>query len=197
MVYTLAHMKKNRKCADFTYIAFNKPYGCLCQFSGEEGDLTLGEYNFPPDVYPAGRLDKDSEGLLILTDDGVFNQKIANPSSNKEKVYWIQVENIPSPESLKALQEGVEIKGRKTLPCKARIIQPQLEERDPPVRFRKFIPTAWLEIVLKEGKNRQVRRMSAKIGHPTLRLIRAQIGKLKLADLKPGQWKRVSPNEIL
>ncbi|MCO4755549.1 MAG: hypothetical protein KC478_13800, partial [Bacteriovoracaceae bacterium] len=112
-------MKKNWK-----YIAFNKPYGCLCQFTGEEGDLTLAQYGLPPNVYPVGRLDKDSEGLLILTDDGVFNQRIANPKSKKEKTYWIQVERVPTRSSLDEMERGVDIKGKMTLPCKARIIDP-------------------------------------------------------------------------
>tara|TARA_B100001971_G_C18266142_1_gene592671 strand:+ start:1328 stop:1885 length:558 start_codon:yes stop_codon:yes gene_type:complete len=185
-------MKKKWK-----YIAFNKPYGCLCQFTGEPGDLTLSEYGLPKDVYPVGRLDKDSEGLLILTDDGVFNQRVANPKSKKEKTYWIQVEKIPSSDSIKELEKGVEIKGKLTLPCKARLIDPKVQDRDPPIRYRKNIPDSWLEIKLKEGRNRQVRRMSAKIGHPTLRLIRVAIGKLKLGNLGPGEWKHIDPSDVI
>lgn len=185
-------MKKNWK-----YIAFNKPFGCLCQFTGEANDLTLKDFDLPAGVYPAGRLDKDSEGLLILTDDGVFNQKVANPKSNKEKTYWVQVENIPDPESLAKLEKGVEIKSKKTLPCKVKMIHPEIAQRNPPIRFRKNIPTAWLELKIKEGKNRQVRRMSAQIGHPTLRLIRVQIGKLNLKHLKPGEWRHVQPEDVI
>ena len=182
---------------DWKYIALNKPYGCLCQFTGEEGDLTLKEYGLPAGVYPVGRLDKDSEGLLLLSDDGIFNQKVANPKAKKEKTYWIQVENIPTPEKLELLEKGVVIQGKRTLPCKARIIDVDIEERDPPVRFRKNIPTCWLEIKLKEGRNRQVRRMSAAVGYPTLRLIRVQIGKLKLENLKPGQWREIRPQDVI
>lgn len=185
-------MKKNWK-----YIALNKPYGCLCQFTGEDGDLTLKEYGLPAEVYPVGRLDKDSEGLLLLTDDGIFNQKVANPKAKKEKVYWIQVENIPSTKDLARLEKGVLIKGQLTLPCKVKIIHPSVEERDPPIRARKAIPTCWLEVRLKEGRNRQVRRMSAAIGHPTLRLIRVAIGKLKIEDLKPGEWRSISPTDVI
>src|SRR5690554_300415 len=167
------------------YIAFHKPYGCLSQFTGAEGDRTLSDFGLPPQVYPVGRLDKDSEGLMLLTDDGVFNQRVANPKSNKEKTYWAQVENIPAQEALNKLEAGVLVKGRMTLPCKAKIIYPQLEDRDPPIRYRKSIPTCWLEIKIREGRNRQARRMSAAIGHPTLRLIRVGIGKLKLNQLGP------------
>lgn len=182
---------------DFKYIAFNKPYGVLTQFTGEATDKTLSDYDLPKEVYAAGRLDKDSEGLLLLTNDGVFNQKLTNPKSQKEKTYWVQVENIPSSEKLKELARGVFIKDYKTLPCKVRIIELDIPPREPPIRERKNIPTCWLEIKIKEGKNRQVRRMTAKIGHPTLRLIRVAIGKLFLNDLPLGQWKEVKRSEIL
>ena len=185
-------MKTNEK-----YIAFNKPYGCLCQFTGEEGALTLSAFGLPKNVYAAGRLDKDSEGLLILTSDGVFNQRVTNPKSNKEKTYWVQVERVPDNESLKKLQRGVIIKSGKTLPCSARLIDPEIDPRDPPVRFRKNVPTAWLEIKLSEGKNRQVRRMTAAIGHPTLRLIRVAIGKCQLGELAPGAYKEISPKDVI
>jgi 23S rRNA pseudouridine2457 synthase len=183
---------------NFKYIVFHKPYGVLCQFTGEPGDKTLAGFNFPPGVYAAGRLDKDSEGLLILTDDGVFNQRITNPKSNKKKTYHIQVEKIPSENDLIPMREGLKIKGYQTLPCEVRLIsQPDYKERIPPIRQRKGIPTAWLEVKLTEGKNRQVRRMSAKIGYPTLRLIRSGIGKLQLQDLAVGQWKLISKEDIL
>lgn len=182
----------------FTYISFYKPYGVLTQFTGEQGDRTLSDFNFPKDVYAAGRLDKDSEGLLILTNDGAFNQKLTNPKSNKEKTYFVQVENIPSAAALDQMRKGLDIKDYITKPCKVRLIDnPHFEERDPPIRERKSIPTAWLEIKIVEGKNRQVRRMTAKIGHPTLRLIRVAIGKLNLGDLKQGQWKQVKKEDIL
>lgn len=180
------------------YIAFYKPYGVLTQFTGEGGDRTLADFNLPKNVYAAGRLDKDSEGLLILTDDGVFNQKLTNPKSNKEKTYYVQVENIPTEESLSQMRRGLKIKDYTTKPCKVRILDdPGFEERDPPIRERKSIPTCWIEIKISEGKNRQVRRMTAKIGHPTLRLIRISMGKLQLGSLKQGEWREVEKSEIL
>lgn len=181
----------------FKYIAFNKPYGVLCQFTGEEGDKTLADFNLPSEVYAAGRLDKDSEGLLILTNDGVFNQKITNPKAEKEKTYWVQVENIPTQSALNQLKKGVKIKDYQTAPCKVRLINPNIPPRTPPIRERKNIPTSWLEIKITEGKNRQVRRMTAKIGYPTLRLIRVAIGKLELEDLAVGSWKFINKNEII
>lgn len=182
----------------FRYIAFYKPYGVLCQFTGEEGDKTLADFDLPKGVYPAGRLDKDSEGLLFLTDDGIFNQKITNPKSKKEKVYYIQVERNPNKEALTEMAMGLDIKDYKTKKCVVKIIEsPPFPDRDPPIRYRKNVPTAWLEVILTEGKNRQVRRMSAKIGHPTLRLIRVKIGKLNLADLSPGQWREIKTTDII
>ena len=180
------------------YIAFYKPYNVLCQFTGEDGDLTLSQFGLPKEVYPAGRLDKDSEGLLLLTNDGVFNQKVTNPKNEKEKAYLVQVDHIPTKEKLDKLMKGVVIKGYKTKPCKVRLIEcPDLPERNPPIRVRKNIPTSWLEIKISEGKNRQVRRMTAAIGHPTLRLIRIAIGKLRLEELTPGQWREVNKIDIL
>lgn len=182
----------------FNYIAFHKPYGVLTQFTGEKNDRTLADFDLPKEVYAAGRLDKDSEGLLILTNDGVFNQKLTHPKANKEKTYWVQVENIPLNEALEELRRGVRIKDYQSKPCQAKLIEaPLVEDRVPPIRERKNIPTAWLELKITEGKNRQVRRMTAKIGHPTLRLIRVQIGKLQLGELKPGEWKTVKRNEII
>lgn len=184
--------------SNMKYIAFYKPYGVLTQFTGEEGDRTLSDFNLPKNVYAAGRLDKDSEGLLVLTDDGAFNQKLTNPKSNKEKTYLVQVENIPTEESLQEMRRGLKIQDYTTKPCKARLIDdPGFEERVPPIRERKSIPTAWLEIIIVEGKNRQVRKMTAKIGHPTLRLIRVAIGKLELGNLKQGEWREVSKSDIL
>jgi 23S rRNA pseudouridine2457 synthase len=181
------------------YIAFNKPYGVLSQFTGENPTETLSHFGFPKGVYAAGRLDKDSEGLLILSNDGPFIDKLLSPKSDKEKTYWVQVEKIPDAESLKTLAQGVQIEDYKTKPCKVKILDPQPEviERNPPVRFRKTVPTCWLEIIISEGKNRQVRKMTAKIGFPTLRLIRVRAGKYHLGDLKPGEWKEIKKTEIL
>lgn len=181
------------------YIIFNKPYGVLCQFTGESGDRTLAEFGLPKDVYAAGRLDKDSEGLLLLTNDGKFIDKLLNPRFDHQKCYWAQIEKVPTKEDLDKLARGVDIKGYKTKPCKVKILDPapEIPDRDPPIRFRKSIPTCWIELILTEGKNRQVRRMTAAIGFPTLRLIRVGIGKQSLADLKEGQWKEVSREMIL
>jgi 23S rRNA pseudouridine2457 synthase len=181
----------------YQYIIFNKPYGVLCQFTGEACDRTLSDFNLPKDVYPAGRLDKDSEGLLLLTNDGIFNQKVTNPKSNKFKTYWVQVERIPSEEALNQLRNGVKIKDYITKPCKVKIVDISIEERDPPIRFRKNVPTCWLEISIQEGKNRQVRRMTANINHPTLRLIRIGIGKYNNTTLNPGEWINIAPNKII
>lgn len=183
--------------ADFKYIAFHKPYGVLTQFTGEQKNKTLADFSLPREVYAAGRLDKDSEGLLLLTNDGRLNQRLTHPKFHKEKTYWVQVENIPSDEKLKELEQGVFIKNYQTLPCQVKRITPQVPPRTPPIRVRKNIPTCWLELTIKEGKNRQIRRMSAKIGHPTLRLIRVAIGNLHLGQLSAGEWKEVSAQEIM
>ena len=180
------------------YIAFYKPFNVLSQFTGEMNDRTLAEFNLPKEVYAARRLDKDSEGLLLLTNDGPFIKKLLEPQFEKVKTYWVQVENIPSQESLLKLMAGLKIQEYQTLPCQARIIDnPDMPPRMPPIRERKNIPTCWLEIKLIEGKNRQVRRMTAAIGHPTLRLVRYSIGKLTLRDLKPGEWTEVSKENII
>lgn len=182
------------------YIAFFKPYGIQCQFSGENPAETLSVFNLPKDVYPVGRLDKDSEGLLILSDDGAFIDQVLNPRFDKEKIYWVEVENIPTEESLNVLRKGgVKIQDYKTKPASVKIIHPDpaIAPRNPPVRFRKNIPTCWLEIKISEGKNRQVRRMTASINHPTLRLIRMQVGRFHLGNLAPGQWIEIKKSEIL
>ena len=181
------------------YIAFHKPYGILSQFTSDKIEETLAVFNFPKDVYAAGRLDKDSEGLLLLSNDGEFIEKLLNPKSDKEKTYWVQVERVPDEESLVKLSKGVMIEDYKTKPCKVKILEPQphVGERNPPVRFRKAIPTCWLEITISEGKNRQVRKMTASIGFPTLRLIRVKAGKYELGDLRPGEWKKINKNEII
>lgn len=181
------------------YLAFNKPFGILSQFTSDNPDETLANFNLPKDVYACGRLDKDSEGLLLLTNDGELIDRMLNPKFDKVKTYWVQVENIPTKEALLKLEAGVMIGDYKTKPCAARILvpQPEIPERNPPVRFRKSIPTCWIEIELTEGKNRQVRRMTASIGFPTLRLIRMKIGNLKLDDLSLGNYRIIEKSEII
>ena len=179
------------------YIALHKPYGVLSQFTGAPKEETLSQFQLPKGVYAAGRLDKDSEGLLLLTDDGRLKNKLLSPKNKHKKIYWVQVEGIPTEEACKQLQRGVEIKGYRTKPCTAHAIPtPNVPERNPPIRKRKSIPTSWLSITLHEGKNRQVRRMTAKVGYPTLRLIRVQIEGVLLQDLPAGEWREISKQEI-
>lgn len=176
-------------------ILFNKPYGVLPQFTDrEQGRPTLADYIAVPDVFPAGRLDMDSEGLLVLTDDGALNARIANPRFKAPKTYWAQVEGVPEESALEALRRGVVLKDGPTRPAPARRIDEPagLWPRDPPIRYRAAIPTAWIELVLTEGRNRQVRRMTAAVGHPTLRLIRWSVGDWTLDGLAPGAWREVS-----
>lgn len=179
-------------------LLFNKPYGVLTQFTSPEGRPTLADYIPVPGVYAAGRLDADSEGLVVLTDDGAMQARISHPRHKLEKTYWAQVEGIPDERALAGLRRGVDLGDFHTRPCRAGIIrEPEsLWQRDPPIRFRKAIPTTWLEIVLSEGKNRQVRRMTAKVGYPTLRLIRCAIGNWNLRDLAPGVWRFLSDEEM-
>ena len=208
-------------------IAFNKPYGVLSQFtSGGPANRTLAEFGFPKNVYSIGRLDADSEGLLLLSDEPEWNERLLHPRHAHEREYWAQLERIPTPEVLKKLEYGVVVQGRKTLPCRAWILEPQpqvvasslrietigtqrrryttaredarptiIPPRDPPIRFRKSVPDCWIGLELIEGKNRQVRRMTAAIGHPTLRLIRIRIGQLKLGDLPAGHWRILTAEE--
>ncbi|NMA97721.1 MAG: rRNA large subunit pseudouridine synthase E [Phyllobacteriaceae bacterium] len=171
-------------------ILFNKPYGVLTQFTGEKGDRTLAEFIKVPHVYAAGRLDKDSEGLLLLTDDGKLQAQIASPKFKQPKTYLVQVEGIPADAALAALRKGVELKDGMTRPANVeRIEPPKLWERDPPVRFRKSVPDSWISLTITEGRNRQVRRMTAAVGFPTLRLVRWSIGEHTLDGLAPGQWR--------
>ena len=175
-------------------VAFNKPYGVLCQFTDRSVPPrpTLADFGLPPAVYAAGRLDHDSEGLLLLTDDGLLANRLTDPRHKAPKTYFVQVEGEPSEEQLARLRDGVELNDGPTLPAQARqIAPPTLWPRNPPVRFRKTVPDAWLELVIREGRNRQVRRMTAAVKLPTLRLVRIEIGEYPLGDLAPGQWRRI------
>jgi 23S rRNA pseudouridine2457 synthase len=174
-------------------IALNKPYGVHCKFTDAEGRPTLAQFGLPPRVYVAGRLDHDSEGLLLLTDDGQLNNRLTDPKHKAAKTYCVQVEGTPTEESLATLRAGVRLKDGMTLPATARSIDPPawLWPRTPPVRFRKTVPDAWLELQIREGKNRQVRRMTAAVGLPTLRLVRTAIGDHRLDGLAPGTWRKI------
>jgi len=181
-----------------TVILLNKPYGVLCQFTSDGGRPCLKDYVPVQGVYPAGRLDADSEGLLVLTADGALQARITEPRRKLAKTYWAQVEGLPEEAALQLLRDGLDLGDFITRPCSARRIDPPagLWPRDPPIRRRMHIPTAWLELKLEEGKNRQVRRMTAKIGHPTLRLIRWAVGPWTLEGLEPGQWREAGiPDE--
>ena len=173
-------------------VLFNKPYGVLCQFTGEDR-ATLADYIDVKGVYPAGRLDTDSEGLLVLTDDGVLQNRISHPHHKLPKTYRAQVEGVPAEEALEQLRRGVRLNDGPTLPARVRLIPEPvgLWPRDPPIRFRKRVADSWLELTLTEGRNRQVRRMTAAVGHPTLRLIRWSIGEWTLEGLAPGEWRRL------
>jgi len=205
-------------------IAFHKPFGVLSQFTSDGSpNRPLAEFGFPKNVYAIGRLDADSEGLLLLSDEARWNEQLLHPRHAHEREYWVQVERIPSTEALAQLQRGVLVQGRKTLPCKAWMLEPQptiivakpaesaaekveaaggdrekpkVFPRVPPIRFRKSVPDCWIGLELVEGKNRQVRRMTAAVGHPTLRLLRVRIGRFWLGDLPPGQWRILKADEV-
>ena len=174
-------------------IALNKPFNVLCQFTdrSEPARRTLAEFGLPADVYAAGRLDYDSEGLLLLTDDGGLAHRLTDPRHKQPKTYWVQVEGSVDKSKLSALSEGVRLNDGITLPARARMLEaaPDLWPRDPPVRFRKTVPDAWIELTIVEGRNRQVRRMTAAVGLPTLRLVRVAVGDHRLGGLPPGEWK--------
>ena len=179
-------------------LAFHKPYGVLSQFTPDDSpNRPLAGFGFPPRVYPVGRLDADSEGLLLLTDEAALNAQLLPPDRRHPRTYWAQVERVPERAALATLARGVAIQGHHTLPCRAWLLEPQPEiaPRDPPIRQRKSVPTAWLGLELVEGKNRQVRRMTASIGHPTLRLIRVQIGRFELGNLAVGKWRELNAAE--
>ena len=179
-------------------IAFHKPFNVLSQFTPDGSpNRPLAEFGFPKNVYPIGRLDADSEGLLLLSDEAALNQRLLHPRNAHEREYWAQVERIPTPEALHTLAAGVVIQGRPTLGCRAWLLDPQPEvfPRVPPIRVRKTVADCWLGLELVEGKNRQVRRMTAAIGHPTLRLLRVRIGRFLLGDLAPGIWKELTEAE--
>lgn len=181
-------------------IAFHKPYGVLCQFTPDQpGQRTLADFGFPTGVYPVGRLDMDSEGLLLLSDEAGFNNRLLDPKTAHPRTYLAQVERIPTAEVVEKLKRGgLVIQGHRTQPCGARLLEsePLLGPREPPVRFRQAIPTAWLELKLIEGKNRQVRRMTAAVGYPTLRLVRVAIGRFEGDGLAAGEWKELGREEI-
>ena len=177
-------------------LAFNKPFGIACKFSPEPGRRTLADYVDVRGVYPAGRLDTDSEGLVLLTDDGILQSRIAEPEHKIGKVYWAQVEGSASRAAIEQLRQGVNLGEFTTQPADANLIEPpeELWPRDPPIRYRAKIPTTWIELTIREGKNRQVRRMTAKVGFPTLRLIRVAIGKVNVEGLAPGTWREIAPD---
>jgi 23S rRNA pseudouridine2457 synthase len=180
-------------------IAFNKPYRVLSRFTPESGakHRTLADFGFPEKVYPIGRLDADSEGLLLLSDEPELNARLLRPENAHVRTYWAQVERVPEIAALTFLGKGLRLDGRKTLPCSAYVLDPQpnVPPRDPPIRFRNNVPDIWIGLELTEGRNHQVRRMTAAIGHPTLRLIRVQIGALRLFELDVGQWRELTAAE--
>ncbi len=190
-----------KRMGKYRYLLFYKPYGVLSQFtdsSGETQRRTLKNYISVAAVYPVGRLDWDSEGLMLLTNRGQLQYRLTHPQFEHPRTYWAQVERVPDAAAIKQLQQGVIIENYKTRPAKVQLLnfEPQLPPRDPPIRFRKNVPTAWLEIALTEGRNRQVRRMTAKVGFPTLRLVRVAIAHLNLGELQPGQWRDLTADEL-
>jgi 23S rRNA pseudouridine2457 synthase len=179
-------------------IAFHKPYGVLSRFTPDGSPhRPLAAFGFPAGVYPIGRLDADSEGLLLLSDEAHWNQRLLDPRHAHPRTYWVQVERIPAPDALRQLECGIVIEGRRTRPARALRIEPPpaVPPRDPPIRVRETVPDCWIQLELTEGRNRQVRRMTAAIGHPTLRLIRVAIGRVELGSLAPGRWRELSAHE--
>lgn len=192
-------MPARQRNTQYSYILFYKPHGVLCQFSDREGRNTLAAFGpFPRTVYPVGRLDADSEGLVLLTDDGHLKHLLLEPSYAHERTYLAQVERIPTPDALSSLRRGIVLDGRITREADVQLLEdePTLPPRREPIRFRKNVPTSWLRITLKEGRNRQVRRMTAAVGHPTLRLVRVKFGVLTLSGLSPGEHRELSGEEV-
>lgn len=186
-----------RTSSRYRYVIFYKPYGVLTQFTDSAGRPTLKSYLPIPGIYPVGRLDADSEGLVLLTDDGVLAHRLTDPRYGHPRSYLVQVERIPDAPALERLRKGVTIGGKRTLPSEAALLdrEPSLPPRPVPIRYRKHVPAAWIRMVLREGRNRQVRRMTAAVGHPALRLVRVGIGPLHLKGLSPGQWRELTPKE--
>ncbi len=186
----------------YRYILFYKPYNVLTQFTDRENEdnkrHTLKDFISVPSVYPVGRLDRDSEGLLLLTNNGKLQHRLSDPKFNHPRTYWVQVERIPHAEAIEQLCQGVDIQNYRTKPAKVQILsaEPNLPAREPPIRFRKNVPTSWLEMTLTEGRNRQVRRMTAAVGYPTLRLVRVAIAHLRIDGLAPGQWRDLTSAEL-
>lgn len=184
---------------DGVLIAFHKPYGVLSQFTPEPGSKwrTLADFELPPRVYALGRLDADSEGLLLLSDEAGLNSQLLDPREAHVREYWAQVERVPDAHALRTLESGIDLGDFKTLPCRARLLEPApaISTRIPPIRYRKTVPDCWLTLELCEGKNRQVRRMTAAIGHPTLRLVRVRTGRFSLGELAPGNWRELTEPE--
>jgi 23S rRNA pseudouridine2457 synthase len=185
------------RAGPFHYLALNKPYDVLTQFTDAEGRATLKDFVPVSGVYPVGRLDRDSEGLLLLTDDGRLAHRLTDPRYEHPRTYHAQVERVPGPEALEALRRGVVLRDGPTRPAEVTLLDepPALPERPVPIRFRKNVPTAWIRLTIREGRNRQVRRMTAAVGHPTLRLVRVAIGPIALGDLASGQWRNLTPAE--
>lgn len=177
-------------------LAFHKPYGVLSQFTPEPGSRyrTLAQFGFPKSVYPIGRLDAESEGLLLLSDEAALNARLLHPTRGHRRLYWAQVERVPTKEALGTMEQGLEIAGRRTLPCSAKLLDPQpdIAPRDPPIRVRKSVADCWIALELVEGKYHQVRRMTAAVGHPTLRLIRVRVGEFGLGELPVGEWRELT-----
>ena len=187
---------RNQRCP-LRYLALFKPFDVLCQFTDADGRATLKDHLTVPGVYPVGRLDRDSEGLLLLTDDGPLAHRLTDPRFEHPRTYLVQVERVPGPAALEALRRGVVLADGPTRPAEIELLEsaPSLPDRPVPIRFRKHVPTAWLRLTLREGRNRQIRRMTAAVGFPTLRLVRVAIGPIELGDLAPGQWRELTAQE--